>query len=279
MRFDADDDDEIARGAALRGRLPVTALADVRARVRTRGNIHFDVRFTAHIPPSLAVGALVSDDLSPAAAVGARPHADGAAEHGILRETHLPLAAAARTGAHGGAALGARSVAGRAGFVAGIVDFLGATLCSVHKAQREGELDIFARRIALNGGTSAETLEDAVEDVAEAREARKAARAAHAAHAGMRLLVVVRSAFLLVGEHLVRLVDLLEFFRGELIPGVKIGVVLLDELFVRRLDLLFRGVLAHAEDFIIISLLCHNCYLNPRRGEAAVDFCFGEPPS
>ena len=73
----------------------------------------------------------------------------------------------------------------------------------------------------------------------------------------MLLLIVVRGALLLIGEDLVRLVDLFELLGGELIAGVKIGVVLLDELFIRRLDLLFRRVLADPEYFVIILFLCH----------------------
>jgi len=53
-------------------------------------------------------------------------------------------------------------------------------------------------------------------------------------------------------QHLVRAVDLLEPLRGVL-PGVGVGVVLLGELAVRRLDLLGVGAAGHSEDLVEVA--------------------------
>ena len=227
-----------------------------------------DLRLLPHIPLALAVGAFIGDDLALAAAVGAGAHAHHAAEHGILRESDLPFAAAAGARFICRAALRARAAAGGAGLVARIADLLHAALGGVHEGKAHLELDVLARGIALHGGIAAEALEDAVENVAEAPAAETAeACAAHAAHARMLLFIVVGSALLLIGEHFVRLVDLLELLCGELIVGVKVGVILLDELFIRRLDLLLRRVLAHAENFVIVLFFCHALFLlSPVKG-------------
>ena len=261
VRLNADDDDQIAGRAAVRPRLTVSALADIRIGIRPCGDVQRELRLATDIPLPLAVGALVGDDLSSAAAVGACAHPHGSAEHRFLRIADLPFPAALGAGTERSAVFRTRAVTARARLVAEIGDLPCAPLCSVHKTERERELDIVAGGIALDGRAAAEALKDTVENIsepAEAAKARAAAHASHTSHAGMFLFIVVRGTFLLIGEDFVRLVDLLKFFRGELIVGVKIGVVLFDQLFIRRLDLLLRRCFAHAEDLVIVFLFCHN---------------------
>ena len=60
-------------------------------------------------------------------------------------------------------------------------------------------------------------------------------------------VAVVLGALLGVGEHVVRLVDLLEALLGRLVARVHVRVVLAGELPEGRLDLLLGGVLLDAE--------------------------------
>ena len=110
-------------------------------------------------------------------------------------------------------------------------------------------------------------LKDALKgtDVAAIKAATEEARAEIGVHSRMAELVVA-GALLLVGQHLVGLVGLLEFGLGGLVAGVQIRVVLLGLFPVGLLDLLVRGALGHAEDFIIISFLFWHRVLSPLNG-------------
>src|SRR5690606_11949889 len=83
-----------------------------------------------------------------------------------------------------------------------------------------------------------------LEVVALAEVRRRTEVVAGAESAALEL--VVGLALLGVLEHLVRLVDRLETLLGVLFLA-DVGVVLARELPVRRLDLVGRGVLAHAQ--------------------------------
>src|SRR5699024_9556829 len=120
---------------------------------------------------------------------------------------------------------------------------------------------------ALAAGTAAAEAapEEGAEDVTqvdvahiEAAEAAEPAAGAAGAEVGIHPGVaelVVAGALLLVGEHLIGLVDLLELGLGILVAGVQVGVVLLGLLPVGLLDLIVAGPLGHAQDLIIIALL------------------------
>ena len=74
-----------------------------------------------------------------------------------------------------------------------------------------------------------------------------------------KAVLVVELALLLIGEHLVRLVDLLELFLGFLVAGVVVRVVLHGQLAVSLLDLRIGGRLGYTQHFVVIAfLLCHN---------------------
>ena len=66
--------------------------------------------------------------------------------------------------------------------------------------------------------------------------------------------LVVLLALLGVAEHVVRGRDLLEALLGVLVPGVRVGVVLLGELPVRARDVLLGRPLRHAEHLVVVLL-------------------------
>ena len=68
---------------------------------------------------------------------------------------------------------------------------------------------------------------------------------------------VVRLAALRVGQHLVRLVDLLEA-RVRLGRGIHVGVPLLGELAERTLDVVVGCAAGHAQDVVVITLGGHS---------------------
>ena len=69
--------------------------------------------------------------------------------------------------------------------------------------------------------------------------------------------MVVAGTFLLVGEDGMGFGDFLELLFGFLVAGVFVGVILEGELAVGLLNLIIRGVLGDAEDFVIITF-CHS---------------------
>src|SRR5438876_416544 len=95
-------------------------------------------------------------------------------------------------------------------------------------------------------GAREEVLEDVLEERAEAAlEAAARAGARRAAEA-----VVVR-ALVRIGEHAVRLVDLLEALLGLLVAGVLVGMELHRELPVGLLQLGTAGALPDAEHLVV----------------------------
>src|SRR5699024_897777 len=86
------------------------------------------------------------------------------------------------------------------------------------------------------------------EDVIEPPVAARAAGGEPGTAAGHRADGVVLTTLLRVGEHGVRLADVLELLLGRGVPLVAVGVVLLGELAVGLLDRRLVGVLVDAED-------------------------------
>ena len=70
----------------------------------------------------------------------------------------------------------------------------------------------------------------------------------------MAELVILRP-LLLVGQDLIRLVDLFEFSLCPFVPRIHVGVVLLGQLTVRFFQFFVRGPFGHAQDLVIISFL------------------------
>ena len=87
---------------------------------------------------------------------------------------------------------------------------------------------------------------------AEARAARERIAAA-AAECGVAELVVV-AALVGVAQDLVGLGGLLELLFRFLVAGILVGVELEGLLAVRLLDLFARGVLVHAQHFVVVAL-------------------------
>ena len=149
--------------------------------------------------------------------------------------------------------------------------------------------DLTAKRTeAQVAGAAAEAApEEGAEDIAQvdvahvkpaeaAKAAPGSARAEIGIHTRMAELVVA-GALILVGQYLVGLIGLLEFSLGGLVAGVQIRVVLLGLFPVGLLDLLVRGALGHAEDFIIISFLFWHRVLSPLNGRNGR--VWGPPPT
>ena len=144
------------------------------------------------------------------------------------------------------------------------------------KAQGDAHPDVLTLaggvgvRRAGRAAKAAETAaKDVAEDVAQVHTvaAETAAEAARAAAVLGRIVgidpgkavLVVELALLLIGEHLVRLVDLLELFLGFLVAGVIVRVVLHGQLAVSLFDLRVGSRLGYTQHFVVITfLLCHN---------------------
>ena len=148
-----------------------------------------------------------------------------------------------------------------AGFVAHEVDLLVAAFGRFFKGDGHIVAQIRAghRPLLAPPPTAAETAAE------ERREYIFHIKAAETAEAGeisvtgaarARLLMaeaVVLGALLGVGEHLIGLVDLLEFFLGVLVARVDVRVQLLGQFAVRRLDGGLVGRALDAEHFIIVA--------------------------
>ena len=93
-----------------------------------------------------------------------------------------------------------------------------------------------------------------VAEIGAAESAETAAGVIVGVNTGVAELVVT-GTFLLVGEDLVGLVDLLELGLGLLIAGVEVGVVLLGQLAVGLFQLIVAGALADPQDLVKISFL------------------------
>ena len=239
VRLDAEHDDKISGGAALRARLPVAAFYDIRISIGSRGNIDGYFRFAARVALSLTIGALVGNALACAVTVGTCPDAHRSAEQRILRIAHLPLSAATTARRERRAVLRTRALARRARLIARITHLARTTLGRIHKRERYLNFNIVARGILLNVTAATEALKNRVEDIAEpakAAESGAAAHTPHAAHAGVFEFVIVCGALLFIGQNLVGFVDFFELFRRLRIVRVQIGVILLYELFISRLD-------------------------------------------
>jgi len=150
-----------------------------------------------------------------------------------------------------------------------VVDFLLAAGNCFLKAQRQTHLHILAAlgtRAPRRSATAESTAENAPENITKIPEIGKAA-AVSAAGAGARRRIkrclaelIVLCLLVRVGQHGVRLVDLLEVLLGIRVAGVQIGVILFGELAVGALDRLRIGVPVYAEYFIVISVFCHMIY-------------------
>ena len=152
-----------------------------------------------------------------------------------------------------------------AGFDLGVGDGLLAALGSLFKGDGNVRLDIAATagRIGIGpAAAAAKTAEEAVKDIGEIKAALEGVPTAGAAakvgvHPRMAKLIIP-GTFLLVGKHLVCLVDLFEFCLCFLIPGVQVRVVFLCQLPVSLFQLVVGGPFGHPQHLVIIPFIRHD---------------------
>ena len=176
---------EIAPGAAPCAGLTLLTYTDALAGIDTRGYGHLDMLAAGDEARAVAVGTLVLDDLACAAAVRAGLDIPDRAEEGLLREHHLPLAAALGAHLRRGAGLGSGAVTCAAGILERELQLL---LTAEHSLQ-EGDADAGADIGALGGaapgaspsGSPEEVPEDASEDILEVHAAEVEAGSASTA--------------------------------------------------------------------------------------------------
>ena len=177
---------------------------------------------------------------------------------------HAHLSGAVALGAGLGA--GALLRAGAAAFLAVLDSIVGnrlfAALRGLLKVDVDHGLGVAAAARGVRIGTAraaAESAEEAVKDIAKIYVAGEGAAARRTAaevrvHARVAELIVA-GLLLLVGEDLIRLVQLLELGFGVLVAGMQIGVILLRQLTVCLFDFILRRIAGDAHDLIIISLI------------------------
>src|SRR6218665_743666 len=253
-----DLDVQIARWPAIGAMLAIAGAADAHAAVGAGGKPDFQRLLLFDLALAVAGHAGLGNDLARAAAVRAGLlHAEDAL-------AHLHRAAARAGAAHlgAGAGFGAAAVAGVTAFPGRDADLRilaarGLLEADFHRvAQVAAPVDLApaAPASALLAEHVAEDVAKSLGKTAKAFRAR-AARAAHVrVHPGVAVLVV-GSALLRVGEHLVGLLGFLEFLFGRLGRAalVAVRVVLHRQFAISLLDFFIRGVLGNAEDFVKVS--------------------------
>ena len=153
----------------------------------------------------------------------------------------------------------------------------------------EGQLQPGHDILAPAGGTlgaspassaAAEKFTENIAQVAEISEAAEAPTAVAAGacaevgvHAGKAVLVVP-GLLIRVGEHLVGLTDLLEFFLRFLVAGVPVGMVLHGAFAVGFFNIIGAGILGNPQHLVVIAFIfCHFSFHLTRntfpRGEGA----------
>src|SRR5699024_696783 len=234
--------------------------------VDAHGDADLQGLFGGHPAAAVADLAGVLDDLALAAAAGAGLLALHDSKGGALLLDDI--AAAAAVGAGLGLAAGGRAAAAAlgAGLLPGDGDVLFAAVDRLVKAQGDAHPDVLALTGGVGVGACAApkpaeaAAEDVPEDVPQVHPAKAAEAAGSAALAGRvvgvhprKAKLVVALALFRVGQDLVGLVDLLEFFLGGLVAGVVVRVVFQRQLTVGLLDLLVRGCLGYPQDLVIVT--------------------------
>ena len=218
------------------------------------------------------------DDLTGAPALGT---GGGGGEGEAARSTldaHLAGAVAVGADLRGGAAGTARAVAGGAVFGAVEADLLLHASHGLLKGdghvhpQRSAPLGGVGVGLALTAAKPAKAAaEEGAEDVAQVHVAHvepteaaatKATGSEVGVHPGVTKLVIL-GPLVLVGQHLVGLVDLLELRLRLCIARVQVGVILLGQLAVGLFQFIVRGGLGHAQDLIIVTFLFCHCMSSP----------------
>src|SRR5438034_583018 len=255
---DVDGHVQAAGGPPARTDLALVRKADLVALVDARRNR--DPELLAAFHAALAATGLAGllDDPTLTTASRAGRHVDHLPEHRLADVPHLAPAVALGTRDGARARLGAGSAARVATLEHGKLDLLLRALDRL----LEGDSKVVAEvgsggRAPASGGAGCSPAEEGVEDVAEAPESgTEACPEPTLARNPRPAEQVVSLPALWVGQHLVRLVELLEPLRGRGVL-VDVGVPLLRELAVGALDLGVARVAHYPQDFVIIAFRDH----------------------
>ena len=241
MRPHYHGDEKVARRAAVHTGVALAALGYGLPVVYTGGDGDLYLVLAAYRAHAAAGLARLMDDLARALALGARRvglhHAEGSA----LRRAHGARALAVGADLGRRAGLAARALAVGAGLHAADCHFLLAAEGRLLKAYADAGAYVVApaRGVgigALAAPAEAEYVAEAAEYVAQIAEAVKA-EAAAPAEPGVRVEcrvaeLIVFLTLILVGKHLIGLVDLLEALLAGLVARMQVGMILLCKLSV-----------------------------------------------
>ena len=259
MRTDRDRYIQIACRAAVCAGIALTALLNGLAVVDAGRDVDLELARLTNAALTAALRTRLLDDLAGAAAVRAGALRLEHAERRALGLGHDAGAAAVRAGLRRRALGCAGAAAVATGLDALDRDLLFAAEGRLLEGQDNGLADGLAalRCVAALRTAAAEA----------AAEAACACTAAVARVDACKAELVILCALVLVGQHLIRLVDLLELVGRLGIILVEVGVVLARELAVRLFQLVLARALLHAEHLVIVSFVCHK-NITCTRGQA-----------
>ena len=222
-------------------------------------------------PLQTAAAAGRAGSLDDPALAAAAPAGRGGGEDAHRRlppHLHLTGAVAVRADLRGRAVGAAGAVAGGTGLIAVYADLLLTAEGGLLKADGHTQTDALAPLGGVGipplGGTES-AAEKAAEDVPQIAEVKAAGVIGSAACACACAVVgiyprkaelVITGLLIGVGENLIGLVDLLELLLRFLIVGVQIRVVLPGHFLICFFDLVLRGALINAKNFVIITFFC-----------------------
>ena len=256
---------QIAVGAAVAAGVAVAGNVQHLLIVDAGGNGDFHGLLMADAPRTVAVltGGLNDPARAPAAvtAPGSLHHAKGR----TLADAHLARAAALGAGLGLGALGRAGTTAALAGLDLPVCDILLTALGGLLKGNGHHGLGVAAAAggIGVRAAAAAKPApKEAVENIAEihAHTAEGVSPTGAAAKVGVHARVaklVVPGLFILIGQHLVGLVDFFKLGFGLLVARVQVGMVLFRQLAIGLFDLVFRGVFGNSHHLIIIPFISH----------------------
>ncbi len=247
-----DLEEQVAGGAAAGAHLALPGQLDVRAAFHPGRNPDLDGAARPDPAVAVALRAWPADDRAVAAAAGARPRGHHLAEERARHLADLTAAAADVAGLRVGARRAALARAGRAHDRRVHHQLAGGAERALVEVQLDPDRGVAAAaRPAARPAGGRPGAEERVHDVAE-REAGPEPAGAGTAGRGERVRAqVVHLPLVRVGQHLVRLGDLLEPVL-RLRVGVDVRVQLARQPPVGLLDLLRARVAADAEHGVVV---------------------------
>ncbi len=260
MRLDVQHEEQAAAWAAIDAGSALPCQADLRTHVHARGNLHLLLDGLTLQPRAAAGVTRRRDGLTTPITGGTGGRLHHLAEEGLTDLAHLALSVTGGAFDGTGARFRARAVTGRAGFLTLELDLLLDAEDGLLERQRDLHLQVASAPWTVARAPSAargkaELSKQFLEDIAKVGGVIVEATAAHVAEAFLAEAVVA-CTFVLIGQHAVGLVDLLELLLGVRL-FVHIGMILTRQFTERRFDLVVRCALAHTQDFVIIAI-AHN---------------------